>query len=241
MIDPTAGRIAKTSEELQFAGQHLLLSPDGKLAMIRPDTDARRSKDGGLLGGYVYENIRVIDLSNMKIVSELKNPDRSDSDAGLDFAAFWLPDSKTVLSVEGDVGEMKVRLWDARSGRMLRTYGGHAKAILDLAVTSTGDKFLTASEDQTIRVWDVRSGKAEAVLAGHKAGLNKVVVLPGDKTAVSAAEESTAKVWDLTTGKLKFDLPDHDSAVREVVAASDTVVRTITLRGTARASAQSTS
>jgi hypothetical protein len=40
-------------------------------------------------------------------------------------------------------------------------------------------------------------------------------------------------VWDLTTGKLKFDLTDHDAAVREVEAVSATVVRTVTLLGTA--------
>jgi hypothetical protein len=234
IMDTAAGRIVRVSERLRFAGEQIYLSPDRTLAFIKDNNYVRRTEDGGRLSfSYtnVYSRSHVVDLQTLKVASSWREP--QGPYGSMDVNALigrWCPDSKAVLTVADD---RCARLWDARSGRLLRTFAGHRHCIVDAALTGAGDKLLTASEDRTIRIWDTREGKLEAVLAGHAAGLNRVIVLPGDKLAVSAAEEPVAKVWELATGKLKLDLPGHDSGVREVEVVSDTVVRTITHRGTA--------
>jgi WD40 repeat protein len=230
IVDTAAGKVVKDSESFHFAGEHVILSRDRKMALVKDDNYMRRGKACIRNSG---ARTHVIDLETLKVLSAWREPpDLSDEEEGIAHIAQWCPDGKTVLTAKWG-HSYGVRLWDARSGRLLHTFTGHTDNVLDAALTTAGDKLMTASEDHSVRVWDIRTATVETVLSGHEAGLNKVVVLPGDKLAVSAAEEPVAKVWDLTAGKLKFDLPDHDSAVREVEVASDTVVRTVTLRGTA--------
>jgi len=229
-VDTERGKPVRESENFKFIGERVLLSPDRKLALVMDDNHMRRGN--AVIRGNARK-ISIIDLDTMKIISSWPEPaDSGDKDTSIVHSALWCPEGKNVLTVKWG-RPYAVRLWDARSARLLDTFLGHTDNVLDVAVTAAGDKILTASEDRTVRIWDVRTGKALAVLSGHGAGLNQVVVLPGDKWAVSAAEEPVAKVWDLTASKLKFDLPGHDSAVRQVEAVSDTVVRTVTLRGTA--------
>ena len=243
VVDAAAGKVVQTSDELEWVGEHLTLSPDRKLAVLQDDNYVRRKKGGpGLesLSRNITARTHVLDVERLTVVAawrepgDPKGPGPQDSYALL---ARWCPDGKTIVTVDRNSSEggpaPRVRRWDARRGQLLQTFAGHTNHILDVAFTAAGDRLLTASEDRTVRVWDTGTGQAAAVLAGHAAGLNQVVVLPGDKLAVSAAEEPVAKVWDLATGKLKFDLAGHDAAVREVAAVSDTVVRTVTLRGTA--------
>lgn len=239
-IDTAAGKVVKVSEELKSVGEHLFLSPDRRMALVKEDNYERRGKDHGVDGmrRNIYARTYVFDLEHLAVVSSWREPPSSPGEEeGVALIARWCPDGKTVVTVDNSWTDghdsPRVRVWDARSGRLLKTLSGHTDSILDLAFTASGDKLLTASEDRTVRVWDTRTGSLQAVLSGHAAGLNKVIVLPGDKLAVTAAEDTVAKVWDLTTGKLKFDLPDHDSNVRDLEVASDQIVRTVTQRGTA--------
>lgn len=243
ILDTVAGRIVKASDEFEYAGEHLFLSPNRKMALLKADNYAHRGKDHGVdtLWRNIYARTHVFDLEHLAVVSSWKEPPSSPgSKERVALIARWCPDGQTVITVDDSWTDAhpyhpspKVRFWDARSARLLKTLSGHTDHILDLAFTSSGDKLLTASEDRTVRVWDTRTGSLQAVFSGHAAGLNKVIVLPGDKLAVSAAEGTVAKVWDLTTGKLKFDLPDHDSDVRDLEVVSDQIVRTVTQRGTA--------
>jgi WD40 repeat protein len=246
IIDTVAGKVAKSSKELEWAGEHLFLSPDQKMALTKDDNYVCRDDNyvrRGIEHGWkavrrnIYARVHVFDLEQLSVLSSWREPPSSpDKDEDFALIARWCPDGKTVLTVDGswadDHHSPKIRFWDARTARLLRTLSGHKDYILDVALTSTGDKLLTASDDRTVRVWDTRTGSLDVVFSGHTAGLNKVIVLPGDKLVVSAAEESVAKVWDLRTGKLKFDLPDHDSAVRDVEMVSGNVVRTVTQQGT---------
>jgi WD40 repeat protein len=239
VVDTSAGKVVKASEDFKWAGEHLSLSPDRKMALTRDDNYLRRRK-GEPGSEYLTSNTEgrthVFDLERLTPVSSWREPPDATGHERFALDARWRPDGKTILTVGTDVSDdhlaPKVRLWDAKRGQLEQTFSGHTGHILDVAFTAAGDKLLTASDDRTLRVWDTRTGRAEAVLRGHAAGLNRVVVLPGDRWAVSAAEEPVAKVWDLRAGKLWFDLPGHDSAVRDVVIESGAVVRTVTLRGT---------
>jgi WD40 repeat protein len=238
-LDLTTGKVTGITEYFQGIGDQVLLSPNRKLAVVNRGDCVRRTKGGSITVHYLNKRTNVFDLERLSVVSSWEEPPYhpEGGDPGTALLARWCPDGRRVITVSNEWIEErnvpKVRLWDARSGKLIRTFLCHNDYILDVAFTADGERFLTASEDQTVRVWSLRTGKTEAILSGHSAGLNKVVVLPGDTLAVSAAEESVAKVWELTTGKLAFDLPDHDSAVRDVEIVSAEVVRTITRDGTA--------
>jgi hypothetical protein len=72
VVDTAAGKVVKVSEDFKFAGEHLLLSPDRKMAVVKDDNYWRRKKDGdGLEGHYrnIYAQTHVFDLERLTVLS----------------------------------------------------------------------------------------------------------------------------------------------------------------------------
>jgi COMPASS component SWD3 len=48
-----------------------------------------------------------------------------------------------------------VKLWDAASGHILRTFEGHTSGISDVAWSSDSEFVASASDDKTVRIWSL--------------------------------------------------------------------------------------
>jgi WD40 repeat protein len=47
-----------------------------------------------------------------------------------------------------------VRIWDAATGRQLRTLRGHSEAVYGVAYSPDGAALASTSYDDTVRIWD---------------------------------------------------------------------------------------
>ncbi|AMD21268.1 HEL012Wp [Eremothecium sinecaudum] len=84
-----------------------------------------------------------------------------------------------------------VRLWDLRTGRVVRTLDGHTDAVTSLQFDSMN--LITGSLDNSIRIWDLRTG----TLADAFAYEHPVTCLQFDlQKIVAANQEGTVKVYD---------------------------------------------
>ena len=52
-----------------------------------------------------------------------------------------------------------VRLWDAASGELLRTFEGHSDDVNSVAFGPDGERIASGSWDETIRLWGPEPGK----------------------------------------------------------------------------------
>ena len=52
-----------------------------------------------------------------------------------------------------------LRLWEAKSGKEIRTFTGHKKAVNCCAFSPDGIHLISASKDQTLKLWETASGK----------------------------------------------------------------------------------
>ncbi|HPC82382.1 MAG TPA: protein kinase [Thermoanaerobaculaceae bacterium] len=86
--------------------------------------------------------------------------------------------SRVLLATE----DRSVRVWDARTGRVERRFGGHADRIPFLALHPTEPVMLSASLDGTLRFWDLERGEPLAA------------VRVGAPVAAGAAGETLAQV-----------------------------------------------
>lgn len=58
-----------------------------------------------------------------------------------------------------------VQVWDAKSGALLHSLGGHEREIVCVAFNPHGNVIATGSTDNTAKLWDVGTGKLICTLA----------------------------------------------------------------------------
>ena len=61
-----------------------------------------------------------------------------------------------------------VKLWEAQSGKLLRTLEGHSDAVWSVAFDPKGGILASGSADETVKLWEARSGKLLRTLEGHQ-------------------------------------------------------------------------
>ncbi|HLG15107.1 MAG TPA: hypothetical protein VJH03_11475, partial [Blastocatellia bacterium] len=76
----------------------------------------------------------------------------------------WSPDGRSLASASDD---NTVRIWDAGSGKLLRSLEGHTHSVNSVAWSPDGRSLASASDDNTVRIWDAGSGKLLRSLEGH--------------------------------------------------------------------------
>jgi WD40 repeat protein len=64
-------------------------------------------------------------------------------------AVTFSADGKTVVTASLD---KTIKLWDAQSGKLLRTLTGHTDGVLALGVTPKG-QIISSGRDETIKIW----------------------------------------------------------------------------------------
>ena len=71
----------------------------------------------------------------------------------------------------------------------------------ELAFVGAGDRFVSASRDQTVRLWDIRSGLELEAFDAQAGQVLDVAVSPDGKLLASAHFDTTVRIWDVATGK----------------------------------------
>ena len=110
----------------------------------------------------------------------------------------WSPDGKTLAS--GSIVNT-VMLWDAATGRPLRTLTGHEGAVWDLDFSPDGKTLATSSFDKTVRLWNVETGQTLHTLSGHTDRVVSCDFSPDGRTLASAGHDAMVRVWDAQTGR----------------------------------------
>jgi WD40 repeat protein len=111
------------------------------------------------------------------------------------------PDGTLVATAGGEGG---VRLYNARSGAMVRALGD----VGDRSVVFTPDgKYIAAAGfhmDKLVGVYEVRTGKRVKSLAGHTEWeADATAISPDGKLLASSGTDRQILVWELETGKLR--------------------------------------
>lgn len=99
-------------------------------------------------------------------------------------------------------------------GALLLTLTGHHGPVRTVALSSTGWRAVSGSDDHTVKIWDLRRGRLEHSCAGHSDWVRAVAMLPGTQKFVSAGDDHRLKVWDLATGREQASFESNVATIR---------------------------
>ncbi len=113
-----------------------------------------------------------------------------------------------------------VRLWDAASGAMIRTFAGHDAVVWSVAFAPDGKRLATASDDGKLKIWDVASGTLLGAFE-HTKTVAAVAFSADGNRVVTGSEDRLVRIWDVASGKLVAQLDGHSSVVSTVELSPD--------------------
>jgi WD40 repeat protein len=125
----------------------------------------------------------------------------------------WSPVGGFLVTVGSDA---QVRVWEASSGRYVRTFWAHTGAVTSVAFAPHSDRIVTTGVDRTARVWDVSSHKAIAVLQGDPRPLYSAAFSPDGRWVVTGDSGGVVRVWDVKAEKMLAAIPAHAGPVNAV-------------------------
>src|SRR5262249_6267541 len=103
------------------------------------------------------------------------------------------PDGKQVLTAGRD---MKLKLWNAATGKLEKTFEGF-KDEPEAAAFSKDGKRIVAADGKSVVIFDVNSGKIIHRFDEHSDQVLAVAFMPDGKKALSAGKDNTVRLWSI--------------------------------------------
>src|SRR5205085_1573620 len=128
-------------------------------------------------------------------------------------------DGRSILS--GEFQDRTVRLWDAKTGKELRQFLGHAGNVECVAISPDGKYGASGCNKLQMRTWDLQTGKQVRQFFGHNDFVRGVHFLPDGKRLVSVADDNLLRVWDLPTGNMLQQLIAHGGFINGLAVTRD--------------------
>lgn len=131
-------------------------------------------------------------------------------------AVVFSPDGRWIATGSFD---NTIKIWDAETGRELRSLNGHTGAVRALAWSPDGRLLASGGGDRTVRIWDVASGREMERFEVTDSLLEAVAFSP-DGQKLAAGPGNTIIVWDVATGN-QVRLSEHSSPVTALTFSRD--------------------
>jgi WD40 repeat protein len=123
------------------------------------------------------------------------------------------------------LGPGAVRLWDARTGCLLRRLGDPAEQILAIALSPDGRQLAAggagASGSGVVRVWDTAGGKPVWSVEDHTAEVLMIAYAPDGSSVATAAADGLLKLRDPATGAVRQTLEGHAGGATSLAFSAD--------------------
>jgi WD40 repeat protein len=136
------------------------------------------------------------------------------------FGVAFFPDGRRVVTGSAD---RTLKIWDARTGRVLRTLKGHAAGIGSVALSPDGCRILTGSQDGTAKLWGAEPVSHDTEPHSWGVGANRTILAlsPQGDRVVAQSAYNIAKVREVATGTERLTLRGHPTTINCAAFSGD--------------------
>jgi WD40 repeat protein len=113
----------------------------------------------------------------------------------------------------------RVEVWEAGTGRSLRSFG-ITNGAHNLLYTKDG-KHIAITEDSAVKLRDAVTGEERLSFPGHSAQVNCMAFSPDEARLVTAGFDGLVKLWETATGREILTLKGHTGPVYGVAFSPD--------------------
>ncbi len=117
-----------------------------------------------------------------------------------------------------------VRLWNPKTGELVRTLSGHTKDVLCLTFSPDGKRLISGGMDGYVIVWNPRTGSEMHRIQAHSGGnpwVNAIAFGPEGRFLVTGGYSLAIRVWDLETKELVRAIPSQREITNSVAVSAD--------------------
>jgi WD40 repeat protein len=122
-------------------------------------------------------------------------------------------------------GPGAVRLWDARTGRLVRRLSEPAEQIMAAAISSDGRRIAggggVVGGNAVVRVWDAATGALTWSMNDHLKEVLALAFAPADGLLATASADGVVKIRDAATGKPRQVLEGHQGGATSLAFSGD--------------------
>ncbi len=171
-----------------------------------------------IASGCFDQKVTAWNLDTKYLLRTFFQPRMSVSHNGPVYALTFTPSGTQLISAGAD---QNIRIWDIRTGRLMRTLHGHSDSVTSIALSPDAKTLVSGSTDQTIGVWSLETGKLRQTLTGHSAWVYTVAVSPDGEKVVSGSTDGTVMVWNLQTGRAIYSKAAHAKGTISIALSPD--------------------
>jgi WD40 repeat protein len=128
------------------------------------------------------------------------------------------PDGKILASSGRD---RSTTLWDASSGRELRTLGERTTSIYAVAFSPDGRILAEGGDDHAIKLWAVSQARELSTLAGHTDTISSLAFSSDGQVLASGSFDGTTRLWNVASGRLLKTLPASNYPIYSIAFSPD--------------------
>jgi WD40 repeat protein len=115
----------------------------------------------------------------------------------------------------------KVKQWDFKKRKELKTFTLHSSPVIALEPTKDGRRLMAVSRDGSIKIMDIQSGKILNEFKGHRDAVNSAQFSPDERSIVTTSDDGTAIIWETATGRVKGTIDGHSNKVTDARFSPD--------------------
>ena len=125
-----------------------------------------------------------------------------------------LRDGRRVAVADGIPGQSgRVRLCDAATGALLKSWKAHDDAIFAMTLSNDGGSLATAAGDGYLKVWDLASGTERLRIEAHATQVLGAALHPDNHQLATGGSDRQLRIWDLRTRENTIAFPVRKAPV----------------------------